>query len=221
MNRITDNVFCVKPQFSSWGRWNESGAGCRYRLIRTWTAENCHTFVTHFNKPTEEEVPVALRKQVTPEQFKTIFNGPVAAAQYVATASGGALELVREMFASANAMREQAIENASAYGPLVESIAEDMKEFSLSDAGDLSVRVEGRDIETVRAGSKQLVADAAAAVAAMPGADGYKRWVLDVARAAAAAKTGGFLGFGAKSVVDEQEEAALAELEALLAAPSA
>jgi len=161
---------------------------------------------------------MGIRDQVSPEQFKTIYNGPVGAAQYVATASGGALELMREMFASAAAMREKALEEASNYGPLVESLAEDMKKFGFSDIDDIAAKVEATDMESLRAGTRQLVVDAVAAVRDMPGAEGYGRWVLDVARAAAAAKTGGFLGFGATSVVDEKEEAALAELQQLLGA---
>jgi len=161
---------------------------------------------------------MGIREQVTPEQFKTIYNGPVGAAQYVATASGGALELMREMLTSAAAMREKALEHASDYGSLVEGLAEDIKNLGFSDIDDIAAKVQATDMESLRLGTKKLVADAVAAVKDMPGADGYGRWVLDVARAAAAAKTGGFLGFGAKSVVDEKEEAALAELQQLLGA---
>lgn len=159
---------------------------------------------------------MGIREQVTPEQFKTIYNGPVGAAQYVATASGGALEFAHEMLTSAAAMREKALEHASDYGPLVQGLAEDMKKLGFSDIDDVAAKVKATDMESLRSGIKQLVAEAAAAVKDMPGADGYKRWVLDVARAAAATKSGGFLGFGAKSVVDEKEEAALAELQAVL-----
>lgn len=158
---------------------------------------------------------MGLRAQVTPEQFKTIFNGPAAASQYVATASGGTLETIGEMMTAAKAMQAKLVEGTGSYGPLVAGIAEDVKALGLSDVDDITVKLQGSDMSSLRAAAKQLVADAAAAVAAMPGADGYKQWVLEVARAAAASKTGGFLGIGAKSVVDEKEEAALAELAAL------
>lgn len=50
---------------------------------------------------------------------------------------------------------------------------------------------------------KQIVADGAAVATTLPGKDGYARWVLDMTRQVAATKTGGFLGIGAKAVIDE------------------
>jgi hypothetical protein len=57
-------------------------------------------------------------------------------------------------------------------------------------------------------------------VAALPGAEGFSRWVIDTARTAALTKTGGHFGIGNKSVIDEKEQAALDELAALMAAPA-
>jgi hypothetical protein len=45
---------------------------------------------------------------------------------------------------------------------------------------------------------------------------GYRRSILDIGKAVVATKTGGFLGFGAKSVVDEQQQATLDKLAAML-----
>jgi hypothetical protein len=88
--------------------------------------------------------------------------------------------------------------------------------MSKDDARAASLKVEGKEPDAVRAQVKEAVVEAGAAVTGMAGADGYKRWILDIARTVAAAKTGGFLGIGAKSVVDEQEQAALDELAAAL-----
>lgn len=68
----------------------------------------------------------------------------------------------------------------------------------------------------MRAEMKQVVADGAAAAATLLEGDGYKKWILFIARKVAETRTGGFLGIGAKSVVDEKEQAALNELAAMM-----
>ena len=56
-------------------------------------------------------------------------------------------------------------------------------------------------------------------VAGLPGADGFARFVIDVAKAAALAKTGGHFGFGNVSEVDEKEQAALDDLAGIMVVP--
>jgi hypothetical protein len=43
---------------------------------------------------------MGIKDQLTEEQFKAIYNGPFAAAMYVATASGGGFEMVSELLSS-------------------------------------------------------------------------------------------------------------------------
>jgi hypothetical protein len=98
----------------------------------------------------------------------------------------------------------------------VAGLLEDLKGMSKDEAKAFTMKVEGKDPAAVRAQVKDAVVAAGATVAGMAGADGYKKWILDIARAVAATKTGGFLGIGAKSVIDEKEQAALDELAAAL-----
>ena len=160
---------------------------------------------------------MGLKDQLTAEQFKAIYNGPFAAAMYVATASGGGFEMVSELLSASKFMGEQIKAGGeSDYGELVAGLLEDLKGLSKDEAKALTMKVEGKEPAAVRAQVKDAVVEAGATVAGMAGADGYKKWILDIARTVAATKTGGFLGIGAKSVIDEREQAALDELAAAL-----
>jgi len=91
-----------------------------------------------------------------------------------------------------------------------------MKGMNLNDAKADAHQYQSKDIAALRAEAKQLVVDGAAAAAALPDGDGYKRWLVEMARKVAETKTGGILGFGGQAVIDEKEEAAIAELTELL-----
>jgi hypothetical protein len=160
---------------------------------------------------------MGIKDQLTTEQFKAIYNGPFAAATYVSTASGGGFEMVSELLSAGRFLGEQVkAGDETGYGELVDGLLEDLRGMSKDEAKNASLKAEGKDPVAVRAQTKEAVAAAGATVAGMAGADGYKKWLLDIARTVAATKTGGFLGIGAKSVIDEQEQAALDELAATL-----
>ena len=160
---------------------------------------------------------MGIKAQLTEEQFKAIYNGPFAAATYVSTASGGGFEMVSELLSASKFMGEQLKAGGeSGYGELVDGLMEDLRGMSKDELKAASLKVEGKDPAAVRGQVKDAVAEAGATVAGMAGADGYKKWILDIARTVAATKTGGFLGIGAKSVIDEKEQAALDELAAAL-----
>jgi hypothetical protein len=158
-----------------------------------------------------------IKDQLTAEQFKAIFNGPFAAAAFVSTASGGGFEMVSELLSAGKFVGAQ-LKSAdeSGYGELVDGLLTDLRTMPKEEAKAATIQYQGKDPIALRAQARQAVVEAGAVVAGMAGADGYKKWILDIARTVAATKTGGFLGIGAKSVVDEQEQAALDELAAAL-----
>lgn len=158
-----------------------------------------------------------IKEQVSPEQFKTLLNGISAAATYVSTASGGSFEGLKEIFNASKYARDAAVkESGSGYGALADELLDEMQGMSFGEARQSAIDFESRDMPGIRAELKQVVADAAGIAAAQPDGAGYKRFLIDVARTVAETKTGGFLGIGAKSVIDPQEQAALDELSALL-----
>jgi hypothetical protein len=160
---------------------------------------------------------MGIKDQLTAEQFKAIYNGPFAAATYVSTASGGGFEMVSELISASKFMGEQLKAGGETnYGDLVDGMLEDLRGMSKDEAKAATLKIEGKEPAAVRAQVKDAVVQAGATVAGMAGADGYKKWILDIARTVAATKTGGFLGIGAKSVIDEKEQAALDELAAAL-----
>ena len=160
---------------------------------------------------------MGFKDQLTAEQFREVYNGPFAAATYVATASGGGFDMVSELLSAGKFVGAQLKAGSEAgYGELVDALLADLRGMSKDEAKATDIRYEGKDPVALRAQAKQAVADAGASVAGIAGADGYKKWLLDIAGTVAATKTGGFLGIGAKSVVDEQEQAALDELAATL-----
>jgi hypothetical protein len=161
---------------------------------------------------------MGLKDQLTAEQFKEVYNAPLAAATYVSTASGGGFEMVSELLSAGKFISEQLKAGGeTGYGELVDGLLADLRGMSKEEAKAETVRYEAKDPATLRSQARQIVVDASEAVAGMPGADGFKRWILDLAQTVAAAKTGGFLGIGAKSVVDAQEQAALDDLATALA----
>ncbi|HOJ00170.1 MAG TPA: hypothetical protein PLL88_01010 [Anaerolineaceae bacterium] len=160
---------------------------------------------------------MSIKDQVTPEQWKALYNAISAASTYVSTASGGGLEMFQEAFSASKFMMESSQKaGGSGYGSLVDEILAVMKGMNLNDAKADAHQYQSKDIAALRAEAKQLVVDGAAAAAALPDGDGYKRWLVEMARKVAETKTGGILGFGGQAVIDEKEEAAIAELTELL-----
>ena len=160
---------------------------------------------------------MSIKSQVSPEDWKILFNAMSAASSYVSIASGKGLETLKELLSASKFAAELVKkESGSGYGELVDELLDNMKGMSLDDAKEATIIYESKDIDGIRAELKQIVLSAAAIVANLPGEDGFKKWIMDTAREVAETKTGGFLGIGAKSVVDSEEQVALNELAGLL-----
>lgn len=164
---------------------------------------------------------MSIKDQLTPEQWKVVFNAPIAAGTYVASASGGIMELSKELMEVSKFMSQEAAAGDAEYGDLVSDFLATMKGMSHDEMKALMIQYEKTpDISGIRKQTMDTVVNAWAALAALPGADGFARWLLEVGRRAAATKTGGHLGIGNKSIIDEQEQAALDELAAVLVVPA-
>lgn len=163
-----------------------------------------------------------LRDRLSPEQFHAVANTPKAAAIYVASASGGGFEMFGEVFSAAKLIDQVAKQEGEGdYGELVAGLMAGLRTMTKDEIRALHMDYgERKDVAGLRARVKEAVAEGWAAVQALADADGFARFVLDVGRAAAQAKTGGFLGLGGKSVVDAQEQAALDELAAIMGGAS-
>ena len=160
---------------------------------------------------------MGIKDKVSSDQWKVLFNAPFAASTYVSSASGGGLDMIKEVITAGKFMQDLAGQSGgSAYGELVDDLLAAMKGMSPDDAKAEAYKYEGKDLESVRDEAKRVVEDGVALSASLPDGDGYKRWILDMATRVAETKTGGFLGIGAKAVIDEKEQAALDELAALI-----
>lgn len=166
---------------------------------------------------------MSLQEQLTADQLKVVVNAPLAAAAYVSTASGGAWEMIKEMTSVSKFLAQQVQTGASSeHGELVDEILGVLKGMSKDDAKAHAMPFEkSNDVSAMRAQLKQAVADSWAALSALPGADGFAQWILEVGRTAALTKTGGHFGIGNKSVIDPQEQAALDELAAVMTTAAA
>ena len=160
---------------------------------------------------------MSIKSQLSADQWKLLLNAPGAASVYVSTASGGGFEMIKEVISAGKFAQELGEKTGgSGYGELVDELLAAIKTMTSKDATAESIKYTANDPAGIRAEAKQFVVDGVAAVAGMPGVEGYKKWILDLARAVAETKTGGFLGIGAKAVIDEKEQAALDELAAVL-----
>ena len=158
-----------------------------------------------------------IQNQISQEQRKTLLSAISAASAYVSTASGGTFEAFKEAFNASKFARDLALkEGGSGYGALADDLLHTMKEMSFSEARESAIDLESRDVDGIRAELKQAVVDAAAIANSLPESADFKRFLIDMARAVAETRTGGFLGFGSKSVIDDREQAALDELASVL-----
>lgn len=160
---------------------------------------------------------MGFKEKVTEEQWKALLNAPSAASTYVATASGGGFDVIKEIFTAMKFVQESlAKTGGSGYGTMVDELLAEMKGMTAQDAKEDAIKYESKDMPSIRAEAKQIVANGAAAAATLNEGDGYQRWILDMARKVAETRTGGVLGFGGSSVIDEKEQAALDELAVLM-----
>lgn len=160
---------------------------------------------------------MSIKDQLGEQNWRVIFNAMSAASSYVSTASGGGMEAFKEIFSASKFAQELwQKEGGSGYGEIVDELLSDMKDMPMKQAKRMAIKFESKDVEGIRYELKQVVADAAASISGLPGEEGFKQWLLDMARRVAETRTGGFLGIGGKAVIDEQEEAAIGELADIL-----
>ncbi len=159
---------------------------------------------------------MSVKDQVGEEKWAALINAPAAASTFISTASGGGLEVFREVLSASKFFAELSQQSGgSGYGSLVDEVLAAMKAMTLGEARENRIEYQSREPSGIRQELKQHVASAVAIAEGLPGGDGYKRWLLDAAREVAETRTGGFLGIGAKSVIDEQEQAAINELSSM------
>jgi len=160
---------------------------------------------------------MTVKDLLTAEQWKALLNAPGAAATFVSTASGGPMEVFNEVFTASKFSAELAVkEGGSGYGAQVDELLQSMKGMTMQDARENAVKYESRVLQDIREEIKQYIDEAVAIAETLPGSEGYKRWLVDMVYKVAETRTGGILGIGGRSIVDEKEKAAVEELKALM-----
>ena len=160
---------------------------------------------------------MTVKDLLTAEQWKALLNAPGAAATFVSTASGGPMEVFNEVFTASKFSAELAVkEGGSGYGAQVDELLQSMKGMTMQDARENAVKYESRDLQDIREEIKQYIDEAVAIAETLPDSEGYKRWLVDMVYKVAETRTGGILGIGGRSIVDEKEKAAVEELKALM-----
>ncbi|HVO12039.1 MAG TPA: hypothetical protein VMX54_14965 [Vicinamibacteria bacterium] len=153
---------------------------------------------------------MARQSDFTPEEWRTLAAGPMAAGMYVILSQlSGPVGLVEESWAIASEVRDA----TRSENELVRAIAD----ADRAAARHVLPEMPG-DRQTARVRLLDGVREAMAALGAKAPADvdAYGQWLYAVAeKTAAAAKEGGFLGIGG-TPVSAAEKAALAELAAVL-----
>ena len=119
---------------------------------------------------------MSFKDKVSEEQWKSLINAPGAASMYVATASGGGFEVIKEVYTAMKFVQESLTKaGGSGYGTMVDELLAAMKGMSFQDAKEDTIKYQTKDMASIRAEARQFVADGVAAAAAQPEADGYKR----------------------------------------------
>jgi hypothetical protein len=158
------------------------------------------------------------RDDYTPQEWKALVDLPKhVALSVIASGRSGPIQLYKENAATSRAMEEA---KASPV-PLVVAVAHDIRaqrdiRAAVASGEDF---VPEQDTEKVKAQALSLIATVNQILAdknSTEEAEGYKRWVIEVARTTAeAAKEGGILGIGGKRVTSE-EQATIASLATAL-----
>jgi hypothetical protein len=160
---------------------------------------------------------MSLKEQVTPEQWKALFNTPSAASAYVSLSNGEGLKIFNEFFSAGKFIKNEARNFYSrGYGKMLDDFIATIKSMPLKEAMADAISYKSRDLASIRAEAKKILVEGAEAASSLPEGVGYKRWVFDLALNIAGTKTGGFFGIGGRSVIDSYEQAALDELREML-----
>lgn len=156
-----------------------------------------------------------MKDQISAEQWQSLFLATSAVVVFTSTASGGGMEMLKEMINAGMFMADSLKgRDGSRYGELVDALMEKMKDPASLDTD--ATQFSAPDVDGIRATAKQYTAEGARIADSLPGGDGFKLWLLDMARQTALTKTGGLLGIGASAEIDHAEQSALDELAALL-----
>ena len=151
---------------------------------------------------------MATKADFTAEEWKTLAKAPAMAATFIAAASpSGPVGIVKEMIAASSSIID---ESKAEHGlQIVKDLAEDLKANAVKiDSPKFS------NMEEMASYARTELTQAVTIVQnkAPDEATAYRQWLYNVAaKAAAAAKEGGFLGIGGTAVTPE-ETAALTEL---------
>ncbi|MGV8026600.1 MAG: hypothetical protein AB2L18_08590 [Anaerolineaceae bacterium] len=102
---------------------------------------------------------ISIKDQVTPEQWKALYNAISAASTYVSTASGGRFEMFKEAFSASKFMVETSQKTGgSGYDILVDEMLATMKGMmTFNDAKTDADQHQSKDIASLCAEAKQLV----------------------------------------------------------------
>jgi hypothetical protein len=143
---------------------------------------------------------MSFKDRFSPDEWKSLLKAPMLVSYAVAGAAPSKQEdFVKEMAAVAEGVieGEHRVSKDSLLGTVITDIIANAEDEQRGQTEKLSLNeVKVRALDTCRA-----VAAALAAKATPEEAYEYKRWVLVVAeKVAAAAKEGGFLGFGGEQI---------------------
>jgi hypothetical protein len=160
---------------------------------------------------------MGIKEQLPPEQWKAVYNAPFAAAVYVTAASGSYTEERLERRTANKVIKESLKQGGSQYGELVAAIIADMNTISGKEKKAITVEYKSWGLDMMRPDSWMIVNQAAKALAGKPGIEGFKQWVLDVARRSAESSRGGFLSKTGNTPLDSKEIFAMTEIERIFA----
>ena len=160
---------------------------------------------------------MGIREQLTPEAWKAVYNAPFAAAVYVTASSGSYTEERLERRSANKVIKDTLKQGGGQYGDLVAAIVTDMNAMSGKDKKAITVQYKQWGLEMMRGEAWMLVDRAVKALKDRPGLDGFKQWVMDVARHAAETSRGGLLSMTGDTPLDNQEIFALTEIERIFA----
>ena len=143
---------------------------------------------------------MSVKDNFTPDEWKSLLRAPMLAGYAVAGAAPSKQEdLVREMAAVAEGVieGERKVQKDSLVGAVIADILADADDERRGQTERLSLQdVGSRAVDACRAVAAVLETKASPAEAYE-----YKRWVLVVAeKVAAAAKEGGFFGYGGEQI---------------------
>jgi hypothetical protein len=159
---------------------------------------------------------MAGKTDFTPDEWTAIKKSPLMASLVVVAASpSGPIGVMKEMFAVGKLVAETKAKGGS--NGLIDGIVAELTTREGME-GTRPTEIQGMSPDQARSHALDALRSAAALAdkKASADADGYKRWLLEVStRVANASKEGGFLGFG-RTLVNEQEEAALRDTASAL-----